>query len=50
MKMAVSRLIIVRFKKFKIRHAQGSDADLTDVTMIARDDVMRARDVIDLVT
>ena len=31
-KLAVSQLIMVRFEKFKIWHAQGSDADLSDVT------------------
>ncbi len=43
---------MVRFEKFKIWHAQGSSADLSDATMTlrttrrdARDDVTRARDV-----
>ena len=41
-KLAVSRLIMVRFEKFKIWHAQRSDADLTDVSDVTRD-VTRAR-------
>ncbi len=35
-KLAVSWLIMVRFEKFKIWHAQGSDADLSDVTVTSR--------------
>ena len=53
-KLAVSPLILVRFEKFEIWHAQGSDADLSDVTVMSRATWCarwrRARDVIDLVT
>ncbi len=35
-KLAISRLIMVRFSKFKIWHAQSSDANLPDVTMTSR--------------
>ncbi len=35
-KLAVSPLIMVRFEKFKIWHAQGSDVDLSDVTITSR--------------
>ncbi len=41
-KLAVSRLIMVRFEKLKIWHTQRSDADLSDVTNTSRD-VTRAR-------
>ncbi len=36
-KLAISRLIMVRFEKFKIWHAQDSGADLSDVVMTSRD-------------
>ena len=52
-KMAVSPLILVRFEKFKILHAQHSGADLPKVSMTSRA-TRRARwrhaRVIDLVT
>ncbi len=35
-KVAISSLLIVRFEKFKIWHAQCSDADLSDDTMTSR--------------
>ncbi len=35
-KLAVSRLILVRFSKFKICHAQHFGADLSDVIMTSR--------------
>ena len=35
-KLAISRLIMVRFEKFEIWHAQCFDADLWDVTMTTR--------------
>ena len=41
-KMAVSRLIMVRFEKFKIWHAQHFNPDLPDVIDVTRD-VTRAR-------
>ncbi len=44
-KMAVSPLITVRLSKFKIWHAQGSGADLTNVSDVTRD-VTRARDAV----
>ena len=34
--LAVFRLIMVRFEKFEIWHAEGSDADLCDVTMASQ--------------
>ncbi len=40
--MAVSPLILVRFPKFKVWHAQHVDPDLPDVSDVMRD-VMRAR-------
>ena len=42
-KLAVSWLIMVWFEKFKIWHARGSDADLSDVT-IMREMTSRARE------
>ena len=41
-KMAVSPLILVRFSKFEIWHAQHFGPDLEDVRDVMRD-VMRAR-------
>ncbi len=41
-KMAVSRLIMVRFSKFEIWHTLHFDPDLLDVSDITRD-VRRAR-------
>ena len=43
--MAVSWLIMVQFEKFKIWHAQGSDVDLSDVTITPR--VTCARGIVD---
>ena len=42
-KMAVSPLILVRFEKFKIWHAQLFNANLLDVTAVARATTSRAR-------
>ncbi len=53
-KMAVSSLILVRFSKFEIWHAQGSDADQSVFTIMSRATWRarwrRTRDIIDLVT
>ena len=40
--MDVSQLIMVRFSKFKIWHAQGSGANLTDINDVTRN-ATRAR-------
>ena len=44
-KLAVSRLIMVRFEKLKIWHAQDFDPDLANITEALRDVTKTLRDV-----